>query len=91
LDGLMLRMRGAVRGYSGFFDFVQVDTELLDKVYEHDMALVQQVDGLAGELEQLAVKPDATESAAKQLLRQIDDIDRSFAERGEMLNGLSNS
>ena len=89
MDGLMLRMRGAVRGYSGFFDFVQVNTDLLDKVYEHDMSLVRQVDALAGELEQLAAKPDVADATANQFLRQVDEIDRKFAERAEMLNGLS--
>jgi hypothetical protein len=88
LDALMLKMRGAVRGYSGFFDYVQVDVDLLDKVYEHDMSLVSAVDGVVGSIEQLAAKPDMTEAAAGELLRQIDDIDRSFAQRGEMLNGL---
>jgi hypothetical protein len=88
LDALMLKLRGAVRGYSGFFDYVQVDVDLLDKVYEHDQSLVAAVDGVAGSIEQLAAKPDMSDAVAGDLLRQIDEIDRSFAERGEMLSGL---
>jgi hypothetical protein len=84
----MLKMRGAVRGYSGFFDYVQVDVDLLDRVYEHDRSLVSAVDGVANSIEQLAAKPDMSPAVAGDLLRQIDDIDRSFAKRGEMLSGL---
>jgi hypothetical protein len=29
-----------------------------------------------------------TDTVANELLRQIDEIDRSFGKRGEMLNGL---
>ena len=88
LDALMLKMRGAVRGYSGFFDYVQVDVDLLDKVYEHDMSLVSAVDAVAGSIEQLAAKPDMADTVANELLRHIDDVDQSFGKRGEMLNGL---
>jgi hypothetical protein len=91
LDGLILRLRGAVRGYSGFFDYVQVDTQVLDQVYEHDRALVQQADALAGQLGQLAAKPDLAESTAGVFLRQIDELDQNFARRGEMLDGLANA
>jgi hypothetical protein len=37
IDTLIARLRGAPAGYSGFFDLVQVDEELLDNVYEHDL------------------------------------------------------
>ena len=89
LDTLMLKMRGAVRGYSGFFDYVQVDVDLLDKVYAHDVSLVSAIDAVAGSIEQLAAKPDMTDAATSELLRRIDDIDQSFMKRGEMLSGLS--
>jgi hypothetical protein len=78
-----------VRGYSGFFDFVQVKVELLDRVYEHDLALVQSVEKLAGAIEQTAGNPDVSGTITSDWLRQIDEIDRRFSQRGEMLNGLS--
>ena len=88
LDGFILKMRGAVRGYSGFFDYVQVNTDLLDQVYEHDMSLIQEVETLAGSIEQLAGKPDTTEAGPSDLLHRIDEVERKFAHRGELLNGL---
>jgi hypothetical protein len=43
LDRLIARLRGAPAGYSGFFDLVQVDEELLEDVYEHDLWLMDEV------------------------------------------------
>jgi hypothetical protein len=88
LDGLILRMRAAVRGYSGFFDFVQVDVGLLERVYDHDVAVVKEVEQLATSIEQLATKPDLSEAVATELLKRIGDVDKRFAQRGEMLAGL---
>jgi hypothetical protein len=89
LDAVILRFRSAVRGYSGFFDFVQVNVDLLDQVYEHDMALVQSVEKLATAIEQTAASGDVPDSTTGEWLRQIDEIDRRFSQRGEMLNGLN--
>jgi hypothetical protein len=88
LDGLILKLRAAVRGYSGFFDYVQVDVGLLERVYEHDMALVKDVEQLAGSIEQLATKPDLSDTVTADLLKRIGDVDNRFAQRGEMLAGL---
>ena len=38
LDRLIARLSGGVPGYSGFFDFVQVDEDVLDDVYDHVFA-----------------------------------------------------
>ncbi len=89
LDALIVRFRSAVRGYSGFFDFVRVDVDLLDQVYEHDRTLVQSVNKLAAAIEQTAGGTAVPETAPRQWLQQIEDLDRAFTQRGEMLNGLS--
>ncbi len=39
LDKVIWQIRSAMQGYSGFFDLVRVDEELLERVYEHDVAL----------------------------------------------------
>lgn len=89
LDALINRLRAAVRGYSGFFDFVQVNVDLLERVYEHDMGLVQSVEKLAAAIEQTSGGADVSDTITADWLRQIEDIDRRFSQRGEMLNGLS--
>ena len=87
LDGLISKMRGDVRGYSGFFDFVKVDEELLGQVYNHDVSLFGEVDQFAAAVEQLA--GSASESVtASELLNQVDKIAENYSRRGDMLKGL---
>ena len=88
LEGLVLKIRGAVRGYSGFFDFVRVDEGLLEQAYEHDMSLLQDVEELVQRLEHLAATPEPSETAPIQLLQQVESVERKFAKRGEMLRGM---
>ncbi len=38
------RIRRAPRGYAGLFDAVKINTEELDKLYEYDAAMLDQVD-----------------------------------------------
>jgi hypothetical protein len=52
------------------------------------MALVQEVEALAASIEQLPSKPDTAASTPADLLRQLDELDRKFAKRGELLKGL---
>jgi hypothetical protein len=88
LDGLILKIRGAVRGYSGFFDFVNVDVHRLDRVYEHDVRLCQSVESLAAAIRQLADKPDPAGEATTGLLKDIDALDSQFEQRAQILAGL---
>ena len=53
LDKLIARIRGAMQGYSGFFDLVRVQEDLLDRIYQHDVQLMRQVDALGNAVEQL--------------------------------------
>lgn len=88
LEGLILKLRGAVRGYSGFFDYVRVNTQLLDQVYEHDRSLLGDVEELGRLCDQLTGKLELADRMAHELLQRIEDLDRKFAKRGEMLQGL---
>jgi hypothetical protein len=88
IDALCNKMRAAVRGYSGFFDYVRVDENLLERVYQHDMALVQDVERLAAEIERQVVKPDEGSMASHEMLSQIGDLDRRFDQRADLLNGV---
>jgi len=88
LDKLIGRIRGAVQGYSGFFDLVRVDEDLLDRVYEHDVALMEQVDALAEALEKLSDRQDQLAAAVGELLDQIDRIEGLWDVHEDMLKGL---
>jgi len=86
LDKLIGRIRGAMQGYSGFFDLVRVREDLLDRVYEHDVDLIQRVDAFAEAIEQLPNQQLAT--ALPDLLRRCDELDERWDVREDMLKGL---
>lgn len=88
LDRLIGRIRGAVQGYSGFFDLVEVDEELLDRVYGHDVALMQQVDALAEAVESLPDQPEKLAALLGDFLRRTDELERLWDVREDMLKGL---
>lgn len=85
LDKLIGRIRGAVQGYSGFFDLVRVDEPLLERVYEHDLAMMDQVDQLGQKIEQL---PEQTEPSVQPIMDLIDQLQQRWDEREDMLKGL---
>ena len=88
LDRLIGRIRGAVQGYSGFFDLVEVDEELLGRVYGHDVALMQQVDALAEAVESLPDQPEKLAALLGDFLRRTDELERLWDVREDMLKGL---
>jgi hypothetical protein len=88
LDTLIAKIRGAMRGYSGFFDFVKINEETLDQVYRHDMSMVGDADSLARRIEELSVESGTPTQVIGDLLHRIDELDREFAKRGALLEGL---
>ena len=52
------RIRHAAYGYSSFFSALKIDTEVLDKIYDYDQALLGGVDIIANTLETLATTED---------------------------------
>jgi len=88
LDKLIGRIRGAVQGYSGFFDLVRIDEQVLDRVYEHDMALARVVDDLAACIENLPSETERIATAVAELIRQIDETEQHWNEREDILKGL---
>lgn len=88
LDRLISRLRGSVSGYSGFFDFVQINEEDLDDVYEHDKALIEEVDALATRLETLGTSGDPNAASMSELNGAIDGIESKVDQREDMLRGL---
>lgn len=88
LDRVISRVRGEVRGYSAFFEFAKVNEELLDDVYDYDASLMSDADKLGERLEKLADSGEPRASDVREYLDVVDDLERRFEQRGEMLNGL---
>lgn len=82
LDKAIARVRHADRGYGGFFDAVKVDEAMLDRVYQFDLALLENVEAIrarAGELRD--------RQALVALIAAIDAIDSQLNEREALLSG----
>jgi len=90
LDQLIGRIRGAWQGYSGVFDLVKVDEAVLDRVYEHDVALMERVDGVATAIERLAQSPITGAADLGPIAADLDAIEQSWNDREHVLKGLGN-
>ncbi len=90
LDRLIAKIRGAMNGYSGFFDLVQIDAHVLDRVYEHDADMLDRVESLAEMVEDLKQVPDPAEITGKVqgCIDQAQEVERVFDMRAEILQGL---
>ncbi|HEV3007070.1 MAG TPA: hypothetical protein VGX78_21545, partial [Pirellulales bacterium] len=88
LDKLIGRIRAAVRGYSGWFDMVNVDEAILDRVYKHDLTLSEQIEGLVDLVEPWRKKPAEAVAALAGLLERIDALDQEWDDRDVILKGL---
>jgi len=88
LDKLIWRIRSAMQGYSGVFDLVRVREEVLDRVYEHDVALMEEVDAAATRIEQLPSRPNDATTALPELLAALDALESRWNDREDILKGL---
>lgn len=90
-DRLINKFKSAVRGYSGFFDYVAVRENTLDDVYQHDQVVLNAVDAFAQYLRELGATGSPTEAAKifDECLSQINDIETRFSKRHELLEGIA--
>jgi len=88
LDKFIWQLRSAMQGYSGFFDLVRIDEALLDRVYEHDVAVMDEVQTLAESIEALPARGDQLPAALPELLNQIDNVESQWSARNDILKGL---
>lgn len=87
LDTFMGRVDGAVAGYSGFFDYVRVNEAVLDRVYEHDVGLMEAVEQVAQTIE--SWEPATLGSSQIDvLLDQLERLDRRWDGRTHILEGI---
>jgi hypothetical protein len=87
LDKVATRIRFAERGYSGFFDAVKVDETVLAKVYQFDMGLIEDVDGVRASAA-AAAQSGEPRTAVQDLIGRIDALDARLSERENALRGV---
>lgn len=87
LDGLTGKFRSAERGYSAMFGFVRVREDELDRIYQLDQGLVDDTEALAAALEKLGASEGTAAAKATALIRQIEELDKLFAQRADILRG----
>ena len=88
LDKNISRLRGAMQGYSGFFDLVQVDETLLERIYQYDVKTMDAVDALAAAIEKLATATAATPTTLPALNDQLGQVEQALDHRQDILKGL---
>jgi hypothetical protein len=88
LDKMIARIRGAMQGYSGFFDLVQISEAQLDQVYQHDVTLMESVAKLADGVDALRHDSRVDDAKIYELNYQIEALDDAWDRREDMLKGL---
>ena len=88
MDKVIGRFRSAPAGYSGMFDFVKVREDRLDAVYRYDAGLMEVVEKVATRVETLKHSQEDSSLVVPTLIDLIDDLDRQFDRRADLLNGL---
>ncbi len=89
VDTLVGKLRTAPAGYSGFFDFVKIDEEQLEEVYNLDVGLFKSVDGLGQSIEALASSDDSPSLTLPPLEAELASISKVFSQREKVLKGIA--
>lgn len=90
IDRMIGRINGATQGYSGFFDYAQVDEALLDQVYEQDVAMMTRVESLVDGVDSLQANGDDAAIAAGlvAVLGTLDELSEAWDKREHVLQGI---
>jgi hypothetical protein len=87
IDKVANRIRYADRGYAGFFDAIKVDEVALDRVYQFDLALVDNVEA-ARTAAQAAPGSQNVVEGVRTLISHLDVMDGALADRESLLTGI---
>lgn len=75
-------------GYAGLFDAVKVDESVLDKIYEYDVRLQEQAQGVEDVIDALRSDSPSLRSDIGILDEKIEALDEYFAEREHIITGV---
>ncbi len=82
------RVRLADYGVSGFFDAAKVEEEELDRVYEFDLSLGEQVKAIATKVTELHEDEESFIERLLELDLLIDGLDQRFGKRERVILGV---
>lgn len=90
IDRVAGRMRHASYGYSGFFDQNQVNEAELERIYEFDLSLVNELEHAEEALEGVksSLEADNLRARISDLEKSIRAIDGKLDERERLLKGV---
>lgn len=91
IDRINNRIRAAGSAGGNFFAMVEVNTELLDRIYEHDLALVIEIEALDEKISTLQRACDTNDNikpAIAGVKSTLTELDGSLDSREKILKGL---
>lgn len=90
IDKVENRIRYATYGYTGFFDVVKVGEAELQRLYQFDLSLVDDVESLRQKITSLNINDSSLlKEAAKTLEAAINELDSHFGERSRVIENVS--
>lgn len=92
MEKVMDRVRFASYGYAGFFDLVKVRENELDKIYEYDAGLLEDVERISrsiSELEDSLESQSEARSRIGELNSLVIGLDAKLNEREDLLKGMA--
>lgn len=91
IDRISNKMRAAGTAGGNFFALQDVDTELLDRIYEHDLALISEFNAIAdklGTLQQAVDSNDNVKLAVRGVNSALTEFEARVDGREKILKGL---
>lgn len=91
VDRINNKMRSAGTAGGNFFSLQDVDTELLDRIYEHDLALISEFNAIAeklGTLQQAVDSNDNVKLAVRGVSSALTEFEARVDGREKILKGL---
>jgi len=87
------RVRHAEQGYSGISWAIRITEEELDRLYEYDYGMIQQVQLLESSARDVLDSaenqdPSGTAKAVRQMMNSLKEFERIFGERIEVIAGV---
>lgn len=91
LDRVTERIRHAAQGYAGFFEINQVNSAELDRIYEHDLSLHNEIDHIHETMAALQTAVDCNDNVGPRvndLQKLVNALDQKLNEREAILKGV---